>query len=59
MWNDAHKRVCVVVSTEEDLEGYPQALNVCYIWIVEWDMISIFSNNLYSFQKPIKKKQMM
>ena len=60
MQNDAHKCVCVFVSTEKDLEGYPQALNVCYIWIVGWNMILIFSNNLYSFQKPIKnKKQMM
>lgn len=59
MQNDAHKCVCVFVSTEKDLEGYPQALNVCYIWIVEWNMILIFSNNLYSFQKPIKKKKQM
>ena len=59
MRNDAHKCVCVFVSTEKDLEGYPQALNVCYFWIVEWNMILIFSNNLYSFQKPIKKKKQM
>lgn len=57
MQNDAHK--CVCVPTEEDPEGYPQTLNVYYIWTVEWDMILLFNSNFYSFQKPIKKKQMM
>ena len=55
MQNDAHKCVCVDVSTEKDLEQYPQTLNVYYIWIVEWDMILLFNSNFYCFQKPIKK----
>lgn len=37
MWNEAHKHVCS--STEKDLEGYTNILNMCYIWSVEWSII--------------------